>query len=58
MVKRKPTPGKPRAIDGLNRVVLPGEVREALGVASGDYLVFKVEGKRAYMVPVDWEERP
>lgn len=57
MPKRRPTPNKPRPVDGLNRVVIPPEVREAIGVESGDYVIFKVEGKRAYIVPVDWSER-
>lgn len=57
MAKRKPTAGKPRPIDNLNRVVIPEEVREAIGVTKGDSVVFKVEGKRAYIVPVDWVER-
>lgn len=57
MAKRKPKPDKPRALDTLNRVVIPPEVREAIGVESGDYVIFKVEGKRAYIVPVEWAER-
>lgn len=54
---RKPTANKPRPIDALNRVVIPAEIREALGLESGDYVVFAVEGKSARLTPVAWKER-
>jgi AbrB family looped-hinge helix DNA binding protein len=58
MAKRKPTPGKPRPVDDLNRVVIPEEVRDAIGIKKGDFVVWEVEGKRAYIIAVDWHKRP
>ncbi|MES2154219.1 MAG: AbrB/MazE/SpoVT family DNA-binding domain-containing protein [bacterium] len=57
MPKKGPIGPKPRSIDGLFRVVLPKDVREALHVDRGDYVVFKVEGNVVRIAPVVWKER-
>jgi len=38
-------------ISSKNQVVVPRETREALGVASGDTLLFVVRGQHAIVIP-------
>ena len=45
---------KPRAVDDQFRVVVPAEVREALGLDRGSYVVFEVEGREVRLVKVSW----
>lgn len=45
---------KPRLIDRQNRVALPAEVMKALGVKSGDYLAFDVDGAHVTVHKVKW----
>lgn len=47
----------PRPLDSRNRVSVPPEVREALGVEPGDYVVFKVRDRKAVMQKVEWQVR-
>lgn len=54
---RTPTANKPRPVDALNRVVLPAEVREALGLTPGAYVIFKIDGKVVRIQAVTWEPK-
>ena len=50
---KSPEP-KPRSIDPQNRVVLPPEVLRALGVNTGDYVTFEVNGSDVRLLKVRW----
>jgi bifunctional DNA-binding transcriptional regulator/antitoxin component of YhaV-PrlF toxin-antitoxin module len=45
---------KPRLIDSQNRVTLPGEVLEALGVGIGDYVAFDIKNGIVSLHRVRW----
>lgn len=38
--------GMARRVDGLGRIVIPVEIRHALGISQGDYLELSVSGGR------------
>jgi hypothetical protein len=48
---------EPRLIDGRKRIVLGHDVLDALGVTSGDYVVFKIRQGAVSMHRVDWKIR-
>ena len=50
---RDPKP-QPRLVDQHKRVVLPKDVLDSLGLDSGDYVVFGVEGDKAWIKKVKW----
>lgn len=45
---------KPRLIDRQNRVALPPEVMEKLGVAAGDYVAFHIDAGEVRVRRVKW----
>lgn len=45
---------KPRIIDRQNRVALPADVMAVLGVKSGDYIAFDVDGNEVRLHRVRW----
>ena len=45
LVVGRSDPERPRKIDRLNRVVLPGEVLQGLGLRKGDYVRVRLDGK-------------
>ncbi len=49
---------KPRLIDGQNRVALPREVLDALGVERGDHVAFEVSGNRVRLLRATWRTEP
>lgn len=57
MASKKQNLPRPRSIDRLNRVVIPPEVLEKLGLQPGDFVIVTLEGNKACIVPVDWKER-
>lgn len=45
---------KPRVVDGQYRVVLPPQVRAALGIDRGDHVTFEVDGADVRLRRVRW----
>ena len=56
MPKAEPWESKPRVIDRQKRVALPSQVLDALGVESGDYLTFTVNGANVSLHRVRWSK--
>jgi len=56
MATRRPTGGTPppRALDRQNRIVLPPEVIAALGVKEGDFVGFRIDGKKVLIHRAKW----
>jgi bifunctional DNA-binding transcriptional regulator/antitoxin component of YhaV-PrlF toxin-antitoxin module len=53
--KSSEPPGpKPRLIDRQNRVALPAEAMQALGVKAGDHVAFEVHGSEVRIHRVKW----
>lgn len=44
----------PRKVDGQNRISLPPEVREFLGITEGDYVRYVIEGKQVILKKTRW----
>lgn len=56
MAKGQKSQRKPRIVDGQNRVALPSEVRKALQIGPGDYIMFNIEGKKVVIRKTKWVE--
>lgn len=54
IVGKTPSDPRPRQIDAQNRVVLPSEVMKALGVNTGDYVMFEIAGAEVRLHKVRW----
>lgn len=48
---------QPRLVDDRNRIALTKEALDALGVATGDYVVLDVGDGEVRVRPVDWVVR-
>ncbi|HEX2065867.1 MAG TPA: AbrB/MazE/SpoVT family DNA-binding domain-containing protein [Candidatus Thermoplasmatota archaeon] len=47
-------PNEPSKIDARGRTVVPPEVREALGVSEGGFVVYEVKGSDVRIHKAEW----